>query len=144
MEQGLELYVRENVVTKNVLNAIEYLSVLGELDKEPAIEEIKKQQEKKVYVENLKCDNALSSTPNYTRFCVSAGNKFPRNVTPIWSPCTKTGVGNYCNTHHGISLLNVIGKIFARVTLKRFQVLADRNYYIVIDIVSYLRQLEKR
>ena len=33
-----------------------------------------------------------------------------------------------CNNYRGISLLNVVGKLLARVVLKRLQVLADRVY----------------
>ena len=33
-----------------------------------------------------------------------------------------------CNNYRGISLLTIVGKLLARVVLKRFQVLADRVY----------------
>lgn len=33
-----------------------------------------------------------------------------------------------CNNYRGISLLSAVGKLFARVVLKRLQVLADRVY----------------
>lgn len=33
-----------------------------------------------------------------------------------------------CNNYHVISLLNIVGKLFARVVLKRLQVLAERVY----------------
>ena len=33
-----------------------------------------------------------------------------------------------CINYHGISLLSIVGKVFARVVLTRLQVLADRVY----------------
>ena len=33
-----------------------------------------------------------------------------------------------CNNYHGISLLSIVGKVFARVVLARLQILADRIY----------------
>ena len=33
-----------------------------------------------------------------------------------------------CNNYRGISLLSVVGKVFARVVLARLQILADRIY----------------
>ena len=33
-----------------------------------------------------------------------------------------------CNNYHGISLLNIIGKLFAKVVLMKLRVLAERIY----------------
>ena len=33
-----------------------------------------------------------------------------------------------CNNYRGISLLSIVGKVFARVVLARLQILADRIY----------------
>ena len=41
VQQYFELYSRENVVTEEALNNIEYLPVLEELDSEPTLAEIK-------------------------------------------------------------------------------------------------------
>lgn len=60
---------------QKIMNAIEYLSVLGELDKEPAIEEIKKQQEKNGYMSKF-----WGAIMRYPQHCVSAGNKFPQEM----------------------------------------------------------------
>ena len=68
--------------------------------------------------------------------CVSAGEKarYPqgmRNVKTVtlyknMQGCTRH---NVCKSYGGIiSLLNIVGKVFARLFLTRLQVLADRIY----------------
>ena len=58
-----------------------------------------------------------------------------------------------CNNYHGISLLSVFGKVFARVVLKRLQVLAQRVYSesqcgfhanrSTLDMIFSLKQLKE-
>ena len=59
-----------------------------------------------------------------------------------------------CNNYHGISLLNIIGKLFAKVVLMKLQVLAERIYpesqcgfrekRATIDMIFSLRQLQEK
>ena len=59
-----------------------------------------------------------------------------------------------CNNYRGISLLSIIGKVFARVILKRLQVLAEGIYpesqcgfrpqRSTIDMIFSLRQLQEK
>ena len=59
-----------------------------------------------------------------------------------------------CNNYRGVSLLNVAGKIFAKVILKRLQTLADQVYpdtqcsfrsgRSTIDMIFSLRQLQEK
>ena len=59
-----------------------------------------------------------------------------------------------CNNYRGISLLSIVGKAFARVTLKRLQCLADQVYpksqcgfrakRPTIDMVFCVRQLQEK
>ena len=59
-----------------------------------------------------------------------------------------------CNNYRGISLFCVVGRLFARITLKRLQVLAERVYSesqcgfranrSTIDMVFSLRQLQEK
>lgn len=59
-----------------------------------------------------------------------------------------------CNSYRGISLLSIVGKAFARVTLSRLQILASRIYpesqcwfragRSTIDMIFSLRQLQEK
>ena len=59
-----------------------------------------------------------------------------------------------CNNYRGISLLSIVGKVFARVILIRLQKLAERIYSesqcgfraerSTIDMVFSLRQLQEK
>ncbi|WP_353804357.1 RNA-directed DNA polymerase, partial [Acinetobacter baumannii] len=64
------------------------------------------------------------------------------------------GVSIDCNNYRGISLLNVTGKVFARVALERLQTLAARVYpesqygfragRATADMIFSLRQLQEK
>ncbi len=64
------------------------------------------------------------------------------------------GERNDCNNYRGISLLSIVGKVFARVILIRLQKLAERIYpesqcgfraeRSTIDMVFSLRQLQEK
>ena len=64
------------------------------------------------------------------------------------------GERNECNNYRGISLRSIVGKIFARVILKRLQKLAERIYpesqcgfraeRSTIDMIFSLRQLQEK
>ena len=59
-----------------------------------------------------------------------------------------------CNNFHGISLLSIVGKVFAREVLKRLQVLAEQVYpesqcgfhanRSTIDMIFSLKQLQEK
>ena len=59
-----------------------------------------------------------------------------------------------CNNYRGISLLSIVGKLFARVVLNRLQELADsvypesqrgfRSERSTIDMIFSLRQLQEK
>ena len=59
-----------------------------------------------------------------------------------------------CNNYRGISLLNIVGKLFAKVVLMKLRVLAERIYpesqcrfkakRATIDMIFSLRQLQEK
>ena len=59
-----------------------------------------------------------------------------------------------CNNYRGISLLNIVGKLFAKVVLMKLQVLAERIYpesqcgfrvkRATIDMIFSLRHLQEK
>ena len=66
----------------------------------------------------------------------------------------KKGDRGDCNNYHGISLLNIVGKLFAKVVLIKLRVLAERIYpesqcgfgakRATIDMIFSLRQLQEK
>ena len=72
----------------------------------------------------------------------------------IITPYKIKGERNDCNNYRGISLLSIVGKVFARVILTRLQKLAERIYpesqcgfraeRSTIDMVFSLRQLPEK
>ncbi len=54
----------------------------------------------------------------------TGASKYDKIVTLYKNKGDRSDCNNYC----GISLLSIIGKVFARVVLSRLQVLADRVY----------------
>ena len=69
-------------------------------------------------------------------------------------PYKNQGDRNDCNNYRSISLISIVGKVFARVVLKRLQVLAEQVYpesqssfranISTIDKVFSLRQLQEK
>ena len=58
------------------------------------------------------------------------GRRVPQNMrdAKIVTLFINKGDPNYCNNYRRISLLSIVGKIFARVVLTRIQVLDKRAY----------------
>ena len=167
VEHYTKLYAMENVVTKDTLNAIECRSELEELDREPTIDELREALDSlssgqapgkdsipadllKYYKETL-----ISELHEILCLCWREG-EVPRdmrdaNVVTLYK--NKGNRGN-CNNYRGISLLSVVGKVFARVVLKRLQVLAERIYpesqcgfranRSTVDMIFSLRQLQEK
>ena len=65
----------------------------------------------------------------YTNFFPFAGEKVKYLKTcMIVTLFKKIGDRSECNNYHGISLLSMVGKVFAQVVLARLQILAERIY----------------
>ena len=133
VEHYLELYATQNVVTEAALNAIEELPVLDELDAEPTEEELSKAidclsiGEDGIPAEVIKRakDTLLGDLLELLRLCWREGSVLKdMRDTKIVTLYKNKGDRSDCNSYRGISLLSIVGKVFAKVALARLQVLA--------------------
>ena len=137
VEHYLELYSRENLVSQEALDALEDVPVLEELDAEPTLEELSKA------IDALSCGKA-------------PGEDVPQDMrdAKIVTLYKNKGDRSDCNNYHGIFLLSIVRKVFARVVLARLQVLADRVYpesqcgfraeRSTVDMIFSVRQLQEK
>ncbi|XP_066482784.1 DBIRD complex subunit ZNF326 isoform X2 [Tiliqua scincoides] len=136
-----ELYSRENVVTEEALNNIECLPVLEELDSEPTLEELnvaldslasgKAPEKDSIPAEVLKCCKEIIATELHEILCLcwrEGGVPQDMKDANIVTLYKNKGDAGDCSDCPDISLLSVVGKLFARVALKRLQVLAESVY----------------
>ena len=107
--------------------------------------------------EVLKCCKETLITELHEILCLSwSEGEVPQdmrdaNVVTLYK---NKGDRGDCNNHRRISLLSVVGKVFARIVLKRLQVLAEQVYpesqcYFranrsTIDMIFSLRQLQEK
>ena len=166
VEHYCELYGRENLVTEEALNAIECLPMISELDREPTLEELslaldslasgKAPEKDGIPAEVLKCcrETLLPELHKILRLCWRQG-EVPQDMrdSNIVTLYKNKGDRSDCNKYRGISLLSIVGKLFARVALKKLQVLAERVYpepqcgfranRSTIDMVFSITQLQE-
>ena len=137
VEHYTELHARENVVSEDALNAREP----EELDREPTINELsealdslasgKAPGKDRIPAEVLKCckETLITELHEVLCLCWSEGevpqDKWEANVVTLYK---NKGDRSDCNSYRGISLLSIVGKVFARVVLKRLLVLAEQVY----------------
>ena len=167
VEHYLELYATQNVVTDAALNAIPDLSVLDELDAEPTMVELSKAidrlstgkapGEDGIPPEVIKSgkDALLQDLHELLCLCWREG-AVPQDMrdAKIVTLYKNKGDRSDCNSYRGISLLSIVGKVFARVALARVQVLAERVYpesqcgfragRSTVDMVFSVRQLQEK
>ena len=167
VEHYLELYATQNVVTDAALNAIEELPVLDELDAEPTEEELSKAidclstgkapGEDGIPAEVIKRgkDAPLGDLLELLRLCWREGS-VPKDMRDAKKVTLYKNKGNRsdCNSYRGISLLSIVGKVFAKVALARLQVLAARVYpesqcgfragRSTINMIFSVRQLQEK
>ena len=158
---------RENIVTEDALNDIEYLPVLEELDKEPTLDELSEALGSLVTGKALRKDGIPAEVLKYCKrslikelheilcLCWREG-EVPQHIRDanIVTLYKNKGDRIYCNNYRGISLVSIVGKLCARIPLKSLQVLAERVYlesqcgfrvnWSTIDMVLSLRQLQEK
>jgi hypothetical protein len=166
-EHYLELYATLNVVTDTALNAIPDLPVMEELDTPPTMDELSKA------IDCLACRKAPGSDgippevlksgkpallqPLHDLLCLCWEQGYipqdmrDANIVTLYK---NKGDRSDCNNYRGISLLSIVGKVFARVALARLQTLASRVYpesqcgfrdgRSTVDMIFSLRQLQEK
>ena len=167
VEHYSELYSRENSVTTSALEAIDSLPTMEELDAHPTLEELSKA------IDSLAAGKAPGSDglpPDLIKHCKTAlliplhkllcecweEGAVPQDMrdAKIITLYKNKGERSDCNNYRGISLLSIVGKVYARVVLARLQKLADRVYpesqcgfrakRSTIDMVFSIRQLQEK
>nr|KAG5691627.1 hypothetical protein BaRGS_023798 [Batillaria attramentaria] len=167
VEHYLELYATCNVVTDAALDTLPSLSVMEELDALPMLEELSKA------IDYLSCGKApgkdgippevlksgkpalLQHLHELLCLCWEKGH-VPQDMrdATIVTLYKNKGDRSDCNNYRGISLLSIVGKVFARVVLARLQSLASRVYpesqcgfrasRSTVDMIFSLRQLQEK
>ena len=167
VEHYLELYSTQNIVTDAALGALPNLPVMEELDEKPTLEELSKA------IDCLSCSTApgkdgippevlkhgkaavLQALHDLLCLCWEQGH-IPQDMRDanIVTLYKNKGDRSDCNNYRGISLLNIVGKVFARVTLSRLQSLASCVYpesqcgfragRSTVDMIFSLRQLQEK
>ena len=167
VEHYSDLYAKENLVSEDALEAIECLPVLEHLDDEPTLEEMREALDSLatgkapgkdgIPAEVLKCCKGTLTAELHKILCLCwSEGAVPQDMRDanIVTLYKNKGDRSDCNSYRGISLLSIVGKLFARVALKRLQVLAERVYpesqcgfrtnRSTIDMVFSLRQLQEK
>ncbi|CAE1309650.1 unnamed protein product [Acanthosepion pharaonis] len=145
VEHYLDLYATQNVVTDTALDAFPSLSVMEKLDAPPSAEELGKAIDclsrgrapgrGGIPSEVLKTGKPalLQHLHELLCLCWEKGHvpRDMRDASIVTLYKNKGDRSNFSN-YRGISLFNIVGKVFARVVLARLQSLASRvNIYVV-------------
>ena len=167
VEHYLELYSTQNIVTDAALSALPNLPVMEELDEKPTLEELSKAIDcpscgkapgkDGIPPEVLKHGKAAVLQPLHDLLCLCwEQGHIPQDMRDanIVTLYKNKGDRSDCNNYRGISLLNIVGKVFARVTLSRLQSLASRVYpesqcgfragRSTVDMIFSLRQMQEK
>ena len=167
VEHYSELYSRESTISDSTVEAVESLPTMEELDEMPSLEELSKA------IDRLHSGKApgLDGIPPEVVKCAKGPmlNHLHELLLQCWEEsavpqdmrdCSivtlykNKGDRSDCNNYRGISLLSIVGKLFARVVLNRLQKLAERIYpesqcgfrseRSTIDMIFSLRQLQEK
>lgn len=167
VEHYSDLYSKENTVSDSALEAIERLPTMNELDAVPTVVELSKA------IDSLASGKAPGSDgipPDLIKHCKTTlllplhevlcqcwqEGSVPQDMkdAKIITIYKNKGERSDCNNYRGISLLSIVGKVFARVILIRLQTLAEQVYpesqcgfragRSTADMVFSLRQLQEK
>ena len=141
VEHYSDLYSRENTVSPAALDIIQCLPTMDELDSEPSVEDLSKA------IDSLASGKAPGNDgipPELIKHCKTTlllplhevlcqcwqEGAVPQDMrdSKIITLYKIKGERSDCNNYRGISLLSIVGKVFARVIVIRLQKLAERIY----------------
>ena len=136
-----ELYSRKTTVTENALSKTDSFPAMMDLDNVPTIEELSKAIDclktgkapgsDGIPPEVIKNCKGILLNPLYELLCTCWNEgEVPQDMrdSTIVTLYKNKGDRSDCNNYRGISLLSIVGKVFARVVLVRLQKVADRVY----------------
>ena len=167
MEHYSDLYSRENTVTPSALGTIKCMPIMEELDAEPTVDELSKA------IDSLAAGKAPGSDsipPDLIKHCKTTllhplhevlcqcwrEGSVPQDMrdAKIITLYKNKGERSDCNNYRGISLLSIIGKVYAQVLLTHLQKLAEHVYLesqcgfraerSTVDMVFSLCQLQEK
>lgn len=167
IEHFSELYSRQTTISDTASNVLKDLPMMPELDNVPTLDELNKA------IDALNCNKAPgndSIPPEVIKRCKSVllkplhdllclcweEGEVPQDMrdSTIITLYKNKGDRSDCNNYRGISLLSIVGKVFARVLLSRLQVLASRVYpesqcgfranRSTTDMIFAVRQLQEK
>ena len=160
MEHYLQLCKTEKTVSEEALNSIKLIPIMVELDPEPTASEIEKAINglangipPEVVKQGIPV--LLPHLHELLSLCWREG-EVPQDMrdAKIVTLFKNKGGHSDCNNYRGISLLSIVGKVFARVVLARLQIQADRIYpesqcgfrsgRSTVDMIFSARQLQEK
>ena len=141
VEHYSNLYSRENTVTPSTLGAIKCLPIMEELNVEPTMDELSKVIDR---LATGKAPDSDSIPPDLIKHCKTTllhplhevlcqcwrERAVPQDMrdAKIITLYKNKGERSNCNNYRGISLLSIIGKVYAWVLLICLQRLAEHIY----------------
>ena len=167
VEHYSNLYSQATSVSDAALLGVKDLPVMEELDSAPSKEELIKAIDSlqagkapggdNIPPEAIKTAKDALLQPLYDLLCLCwSEGAVPQDMrdATIVTIYKNKGDRSDCNNYRGISLLSIVGKVFARVLLKRLQKLAERVYpetqcgfragRSTTDMIFSLRQLQEK
>nr|XP_014348156.1 PREDICTED: uncharacterized protein LOC106704818 [Latimeria chalumnae] len=140
-EHYKELYSKDDIICDTALAAIPQLPMMQELDQTPTLEDVEKA------IKEIAPGKAAGNDQIPPELLKAGGRKLASDIHALLCTCweeshipqdlkdakiitlykNKGDRADY-NNYRGISLLSVVGKVLARVMLKRLQVLAESVY----------------
>ena len=152
VEHYLGLYATQNVVSRSVLDSIPDMPIMEELVVLPTIEELDKAinalaNRKAPGVDGIPPEILKTGKPAlmqhlYELLCLCLEKGYvPKDMRDAITVTLYKNKGDCsdCNNNRGISLLSIVGKAFAQVSLYRLQKLASCTYSESHDMIFSLR-----